>query len=42
MDKKLELECLYITEETAISASRFMGKGDEILVDKLAINEMKR
>src|SRR3954468_20803071 len=42
MDRNLALEFVRITEAAALSASRFMGRGDEKAADQAAVDAMRR
>jgi fructose-1,6-bisphosphatase class II len=42
MDRNLALEFVRITEAAALSASKYMGRGDEKLADQAAVDAMRR
>jgi fructose-1,6-bisphosphatase II / sedoheptulose-1,7-bisphosphatase len=42
MDRNLALEAVRVTEAAALSASRLMGRGDEIAADQAAVDAMRR
>ncbi|MDL2280266.1 class II fructose-bisphosphatase [Selenomonadales bacterium OttesenSCG-928-I06] len=42
MDRQLALEFVRVTEAAAISAARFMGKGDKIGADQAAVDAMRK
>ena len=41
MDRNLALEAVRVTEAAALSASRWMGRGDEKAADQSAVNAMR-
>ncbi len=41
MDRKLALEAVRVTEAAALSASRLMGRGDEMAADQAAVDAMR-
>ncbi len=41
MDRNLALEAVRVTEAAALSASRLMGRGDEIAADQAAVDAMR-
>ncbi len=41
MDRNLALEFVRVTESAAIAASSWIGKGDKIAADRVAVNEMR-
>ncbi|MBI3452110.1 MAG: class II fructose-bisphosphatase [Rhodospirillales bacterium] len=42
MDRNLALEVVRVTEAAALSASRLMGRGDEMAADQAAVDAMRR
>lgn len=42
MDRNLALEVVRVTEAAALAAARFMGRGDEVAVDKAAAEAIER
>ena len=42
MDRNLALEAVRVTESAALSAARFMGRGDERAADRAAVESMHR
>lgn len=42
MDRNLALECVRVTEAAALSAARWVGKGDESSADQAAVNAMRK
>ena len=42
MDRNLALEAVRVTEAAALSASRWMGRGDEKSADQAAVDAMRR
>ena len=41
MDRNLALEAVRVTEAAALSASRWMGRGDEKAADQAAVDAMR-
>ena len=41
MDRNLALECVRVTEAAALSAARWVGKGDNDAADQAAVNAMR-
>ncbi|MCZ6610775.1 MAG: fructose-bisphosphatase class II, partial [Alphaproteobacteria bacterium] len=41
MDRNLALEAVRVTEAAALSASRLMGRGDEMAADQAAVDAMR-
>ena len=41
-ERKLAMELVRVTEAAALSAGRWMGKGDKIAVDQAAVNAMRQ
>jgi fructose-1,6-bisphosphatase II len=41
MERNIAMELVRVTEAAAMSAARYMGRGDKILVDQAAVNAMR-
>ena len=41
MERNIAMELVRVTESAAMSAARYLGKGDKILVDESAVNAMR-
>ena len=42
LDRNLALECIRVTEAAALSAAKWVGKGDNNAADQAAVNAMRR